>query len=913
MDAIERKTRPIYDALDAGNPKQALALCNKSIKKSASASIFKALKALALERLDRPEDALHVCAEVRATAPTDEPVLQTLSLVYRATSQHNELVAMYDAAYKQLPNNEELANHWFMAQVRSGLDAKELQQSAIKLNKQFGNKSDRYLFWTILAIYLQALPSPSPSSPTDALPLQNSLNLSLADRMIAKLAAEKKLKDQEQLLLYLMILEARGKYQEAVNLLSGDLRPLCPVQSDYARLMAGLYKSAGNLKALEHISLESLSRNSDDWESVTNYFLAIFHTNQSVSLEETKKIIQGLQQKALTDSPSKPHRGPFLAELELIIRMVRSKQLDSSALVPLIIEYFNRFGVNFSCFDDLRPALNALSNRDSTQVVRNLREKYDVPDLVEDDSIIIDTCKRQVNIRKIERLATPVSTSLPASVAIEVDLLLSRYDSALRLGSKLTEKERQYGDDYLLLACHYLIDLFQSTGDVTKLFESAALLEMALTKSKFNFQFKILLICIYRELGVYIRTLDVAQTLDIKQILHDTLSYIYNDDLEVFGSLQAGTTNPVLRSLLRSLTIYSSNERETPEMIVRAFQYSTFSKIPEFIRFRDKLRYSLQRAICLRQITRIEVLRRWNLDTTHLQTYLETVEPDWMTPSSTVFDVSDYFDNRDVTIMADWQATNADDEELSKGGITARVQRGRVSPRNRSIWLKLHILIPKILRSICGASAAVDPTNESLLKQVLTEAEKSQDPNTICECKVGRIVLGLTKIHSHVHMSLSGQQPVENGCFDDNAAQPDIMALLQDLLKACSTYENEPTVILSQDWLRNATLLLEAITYCLVAIQAHVAPASRKPKANFLGPTYKIITPPFSTLSDDLKAITTAYCEGVLSNLSKRLKGQSKQQMCQAIFATEHGRATRKSEETNKFKNAIYMIYDTKV
>ena len=61
-------------------------------------------------------------------------------------------------------------------------------------------------------------------------------------------------------------------------------------------------------------------------------------------------------------------------------------------------------------------------------------------------------------------MVNPIANTTPSEVAKEVDLLLSQYDSALKLGETLTEKERQYGDDYLSLACHYLIDLFQTNG-----------------------------------------------------------------------------------------------------------------------------------------------------------------------------------------------------------------------------------------------------------------------------------------------------------------------------------------------------------------------------------------------------------------------------------------------------------------
>ena len=114
------------------------------------------------------------------------------------------------------------------------------------------------MFWTIMTLYLQG--SSSPSSTATSSSQQANFNYALAERMIAKQAADNRLQDQEQLLLYLMILEAQGKYDEAVKVLSGDLKVLCPVASEYSRLMAGLYRKGGNWKGLKDVSLESLKR-----------------------------------------------------------------------------------------------------------------------------------------------------------------------------------------------------------------------------------------------------------------------------------------------------------------------------------------------------------------------------------------------------------------------------------------------------------------------------------------------------------------------------------------------------------------------------------------------------------------------------------------------------------------------------
>jgi hypothetical protein len=89
------------------------------------------------------------------------------------------------------------------------------------------------------------------------------------------------------------------------------------------------------------------------------------------------------------------------------------------------------------------------------------------------------------------------------------------------------------------------------------IYDSIMLLEDALEKSKFNYHFKILLIRLYLELGVYTRPAQLFESLEIKQIQHDTLSYLFCDTIDIFGVYD------VSKFLLdASLTIYKSNEKE---------------------------------------------------------------------------------------------------------------------------------------------------------------------------------------------------------------------------------------------------------------------------------------------------------------------------------------------------------------
>ena len=69
---MERKIRPIYEALDSRNPKQALKLCDAILKKQAI-PLVQALKAVALARMDRLDEALAIARQVGASLKPPPP------------------------------------------------------------------------------------------------------------------------------------------------------------------------------------------------------------------------------------------------------------------------------------------------------------------------------------------------------------------------------------------------------------------------------------------------------------------------------------------------------------------------------------------------------------------------------------------------------------------------------------------------------------------------------------------------------------------------------------------------------------------------------------------------------------------------------------------------------------------------
>ena len=82
-DVRFRKLQPIYNAVDARNYKAAIKLCSK--KDLEKWDIVKTLKAHALERTGKIDEALDLCRDVKARNPTDAAVLNTLVLTFKVS------------------------------------------------------------------------------------------------------------------------------------------------------------------------------------------------------------------------------------------------------------------------------------------------------------------------------------------------------------------------------------------------------------------------------------------------------------------------------------------------------------------------------------------------------------------------------------------------------------------------------------------------------------------------------------------------------------------------------------------------------------------------------------------------------------------------------------------------------------
>lgn len=419
-EARSRKLAPIYNALESGNWRQAVRLCEK--RELEKWMITKALKANGLWRLQRYDESLRLCLEVQAAVPTDEDTLQAMSFNYRMMNRRDQVTKMFEAAVKVKPSDASLVKECFMCYIRAKQYLKA-QQTATKLYK-LDSKGGKFIIWAAATMLIQAERKEVSAGPT---------TLPLAERMAVKVLQEKAAKGSrpvgEELRLYLDILKLQGKHRDALDALDsfdpaattttasteggalssegkGPIEDESSLEDgtivnmrelDQLELKAELYEKLGAEDDLDKAAtvLQLLIEQSpDQW----SYYVSLINLagkrhglseggeradigQWPPSLMSTLRLIRRLQQQHAR------WRGPFLAEMELLKRAMQWFGSDSQSpeiepedgvladdgdkdenrnhnedklwglLCGCVSTYMTKFSAKLCCFRDMRPYL----------------------------------------------------------------------------------------------------------------------------------------------------------------------------------------------------------------------------------------------------------------------------------------------------------------------------------------------------------------------------------------------------------------------------------------------------------------------------------------------------------------------------------------------------------------------------
>ncbi|TMW69356.1 hypothetical protein Poli38472_001512 [Pythium oligandrum] len=763
---MNRFVRPIYDAIDGRQYKTAIKLCLH--KKVAHLDIVQVLKAHCLERMGKSEEALEICRNVQKNKPTDETLLNTMYLVFRLCGYEHEMLPTYEYACAHTePPNEELLMSLFGAYARKG-DFLKQQQTALKMFKAFGKI--KYMCWAALSMMLQVKHAGAPAKMlglADRMLVKTMREAKSDDGEALQLLVHiLQLQDKHDEALQVFdefvpfmtdpqpadkkssgghchddhcshshstkgrMAEGEGAYEEDIEL--GPMQAI-----DRLGLEASLSKTISKWERSAGVYKELLEKyNADDWTYLVEYIDVRFKTNSDVSALTTELMAY---LTGLTEKDGNSHiRGPWLAKVHVTsktLQHLRSEKASKDAIAKAetkftdeIVAYAYRFYTKTCCFTDLKQYLlticdaEVVSKGANESVVKFFTEMGDKAKVTSEPSkdesgrkdALNHLSRRLLSLKALRFLGVFTSGAYGIKDLEKlVQSLVYEYEANnwLNEGSKGGQREVQCTDDLLLLASHTLIDIYQRESTRRNaLLEAASLLEYGLTKSAYNFQMKLVLSRVYGYLAAGEAMLSRHQELDVKHIQLDSLSFlVYDKLLQLCHHGEAHYLSDRIRRL------HTSTNGDTPEYITRAYRLGVYSKVLDMTSFlHERMQNSHTLAIArgeLLQFSIQEALSGGSSKLSELTSSQAFVDGVADLEKALQRGVDGLSQNQHRDVVVEWtqksqvpsaDSFSADGEPLTECDRSANIDTS-------FLWLKLQVVVPKILiRIAAGDAKAVD-------------------------------------------------------------------------------------------------------------------------------------------------------------------------------------------------------------
>ncbi|KAM0953791.1 putative tetratricopeptide-like helical domain superfamily [Dioscorea sansibarensis] len=599
----ERRVRPIWDAIDSRQYKNALKLCVGLLAKHPNSPYALALKALILERMGKPDEAMSVCLNAKdllyssSAVHVDDLTLSTLQIVFQRLDHLDQATSCYEHACGKYPNNLEIMMGLFNCYVREYSYVKQ-QQIAIKMYKIVGE--ERFLLWAVCSIQLQVICG----NGGDKL-------LPLAEGLLKKHIASQSLHEPEALHLYISILEQQGKYETALEVISGNLGSLIGIEVDKLRIQGRLLARARDFAGGAEKFQRVLELCSDDWDAFLSYLGCLLEDDinwskasvtdqiklsKSVDFQNCKLsslteevfnfrlssalcFVQNLQMKGHNDFV----RCPYLATIEIERRRRLNEKADDGKLMEALLNYFNRFG-HLSCFtSDVESSLHILTSDERNELLEAFGKSSESSSTIPTKAI-----GSAITIFKVQELfgwsCFPV-TDLETIAVKMVDM----YCKSLCLSKELDPQENMHGEELLSMACNVLVHLFWRTGCLSHLLVAILVLEFGLNIRRYVWQYKILLLHLYTHFGALLLAYEWYGTLDVKNILLETASHHILP--QMLRSPLWSETADLLKEYIKFMDDYFN---EAADLTFLAYRHRNYSKVIEFVQFKERLQRSCQ-------------------------------------------------------------------------------------------------------------------------------------------------------------------------------------------------------------------------------------------------------------------------------------------------------------------------------
>eukprot|EP00890_Picochlorum_soloecismus_P006659 jgi/Picsp_1/818/NSC_04307-R1_tetratricopeptide repeat-containing protein len=632
-----------------------LKLTEAALRKYSKSQLLRALKAFCSAKLQKQQIAESILSEIVREGPEDDRVLHTLTFVYKALGMKENMLEAYQAAANKKPNDVDIRIGLFGCYVRY-MSYINQQQEAFKLVKLDPEHADMYTWWSSC----EAMRASMDMGDSVAQRL-----LKLAESMIEqrrrKDTSEKL--TYEQLMMLFDILCGLEKMNEAVEM-AQVYNDICkddlPEMERNILIGAMLVRSGGIGEAAGYFKTAAI-RNPEDWLSLHWYIICKLPESILEDLDKMEGFVYPLrridggiaelwdtlklpglwrnyaerigtslearvqevdctllQMKDLYAENKHLERSISLASLELARRKMILKHEQYAELYMLEIQKHLPILSQYSSFSyDMREICRIFGREEKQKVIQLgasiCRETWES---LSDQETTLRT-QQQVYMQKINAEMLTYECGFEENKPLE-DLVssacnfMSLYFSHQDLFKDLDPKERGLGEELLVLAIIPLIKAMKlwKTKELGRvrpfyfLFFGLLSIEAAQVQRKVSAPLRLASSALYGLLGADSLASKQFASLDIKGVLHDSLTGHW-----ILPMLMAACCDKKLYHQWFSglSNLHTVQEMEAREALYTAYEQCTYTKIPEFVDFIHCLRDSAARALHLAEADLLEI------------------------------------------------------------------------------------------------------------------------------------------------------------------------------------------------------------------------------------------------------------------------------------------------------------------
>lgn len=193
-----------------------------------------------------------------------------------------------------------------------------------------------------------------------------------------------------------------------------------------------------------------------------------------------------------------------------------------------------------------------------------------------------------------------------------------------------------------------MYDLSIKTKSADRLVEALHLLNYLLKNSPSNFHAKLLCLQIYHILGCALGAHKIYESLDIKHVQLDSLGYLHCAHLPSSGL-------PTISKPLydQTLKFFTQSYKDSLEYLAMSYKFGSFSKLQEFMDFREKLSNSLHYSLVSVEALLLEI----SCFSGNSQQNLQQLTNMKIEPNEDRIKYDELSDNRDLEVIIRWDPT----------------------------------------------------------------------------------------------------------------------------------------------------------------------------------------------------------------------------------------------------------------